>query len=133
MKSDKSEAPKPAGLFISTLQALDAGVAIAQLDEAILEATKAVRDLGTKAKLTLSLTVIQNGQGVGGVPLVAIDYDIATKLPKEAKKACTFYVTDEGAPSRRDPGQTTIPGLGKLELESMRVEPGEGIAAASGQ
>jgi hypothetical protein len=113
----KNETPKPlgqSGLFLSTVSALNNGEALQELDAALHEATKATSDLGGKAKVTLTLTIKQGGTGVGDVPLVALGFDVSKKIPKKFTKDSTFFVTEDGAPSRRNPDQSS------LSLEEIR-------------
>lgn len=95
-----------AGVFGSTLAAMNDGRVLADLDESLREVTKAALGAGAKAKLTLELTVMPNGTGVGDTPLIKIVDKIKTTCPKPARdKEPVFFADDSFNPTRRNPNQ----------------------------
>lgn len=127
-----STTPSPAGsagVFLSTLSALDKGAVLAELDEALREVTKSALDATKKAKLTLELTVVPSGTGVGGTPLFALVGTIKVATPKPARDASVFFADDEFNLTRRNPHQEEM----KLSLVPADPLPavGAGVARAS--
>lgn len=102
-----------AGVFGSTIAAMNDGKVLADLDEALREVTKSALQAGAKAKLTLELTVMPNGNGVGDTPLIKIVDKIKTTCPKPQRdKEPVFFADDSFNPTRRNPNQESL----KLEV-----------------
>lgn len=97
------------GVFISTLTAMNDGKVLSDLDDALRECTRSALQASAKAKVTLELTVIPNGTGIGDTPLVKIVDKIKTSCPKPARdKAPVFFADEHFNPNRRAPGQETL-------------------------
>lgn len=121
------EKPAHAGVFITTITAMNDGKVVADLDDAIREATKSALAASAKAKISLELTVIPNGTGVGDTPLIKIVDKIKVTAPKPARdKQPVFFADEEGNPTRRNPIQE--------EIKFTAIEGGsqpQGMAAAA--
>lgn len=101
--------PALAGVFGTTLAAMNDGRVLSDLDEALREVTKAALGAGAKATVTLQLTVMPNGNGVGDTPLIKVVDKITTKCPKPARdKEPVFFADDNFNPTRRNPNQEKI-------------------------
>jgi hypothetical protein len=97
------------GVFGTTLAAMNDGKVLGDLDEALREVTRAALGAGTKAKLTLELTVMPNGTGAGDTPLIKVVDKIKTTCPKPARdKEPVFFADDNFNPTRRNPNQEQI-------------------------
>lgn len=121
-------APASAGVFLSTLSAMNKGLVLTELDDALREVTKAALDAGKKAKLTLDLTVVPSGNGIGGTPLFAVVNAVKTSLPKPPQDASVFFADDEHNLTRRNPLQEEMTlTLVKAELPGAA---GQGVAKA---
>lgn len=97
------------GTFLSTLANMNKGEVLSELDEALRECTKAALNAAAKAKLTLELTVVPNGEGVGGTPMFNVVDKIKTTIPKPPRqRKAVFYVDDDGNLTRRNPHQEEL-------------------------
>lgn len=114
-----------AGVFGSTLAAMNDGRVLADLDEALREVTRAALGAGAKASVTLQLTVMPNGNGVGDTPLIKVVDKITTKCPKPARdKEPVFFADDNFNPTRRNPNQE------KIQFEELEGGKSDKITAA---
>lgn len=102
-----SPTPQPAlsGVFLNTLAAMNAGIVINDLDDALRSATKAASDAKAKAKVLLEISVVPNGEGAGGTALFKLDAKIKTSLPQEPRQPSVFFSDDDGNLTRRNPKQ----------------------------
>lgn len=124
----KNTPPASAGVFVSTIAAMNDGQVIRDLDDAIREATKAALLASAKSKITLELTVVPNGIGVGDTPLIKITDKIKVSAPKPARdKAPVFFADDNGNPTRRNPNQDEMR-LTAIEGDAPQF-PGQAAAA----
>jgi hypothetical protein len=102
-----------AGVFGTTIAVMNDGKVLEDLDDALREATKAALNATAKSKITLELTIIPNGTGVGDTPLIKIVDKIKTTLPKPSRdKEPVFFADDNFNPTRRNPHQDEM----KLEV-----------------
>lgn len=115
------------GTFISTIAAMNHGQVTDDLDDALRECTKAAIGAAAKAKITLELTIIPNGEGIGGTPLVKIVDKIKVSVPKPKRdKEPVFFADEDFNPSRRNPRQE--------EMKLTAMEGGlPGAAAPQGE
>lgn len=81
------------------------GIVINDLDDALRSATKSAADAGAKAKVSLELTVLPNGEGAGGTPLFKLDAKIKVGLPQPPRLPSVFFADDDGNLTRRNPKQ----------------------------
>lgn len=78
--------------FLTVLNQLHRGSAVADASDALADVVKAVRENGKKGKLTLSITVVPLSKG-DAVDLVC---EVAVKVPKPNKGSSLFFVADDG-------------------------------------
>lgn len=88
------------------------GGAVEDLADKVREVTNAVRATGKAGAVTLKIKIKPNKS------TVFISDDITATVPKAAPEETLFFVTDEGALSRRDPYQPAM-----AELERVEDEP----------
>lgn len=105
MNQNQNSQPAPSGVFVSTLAAMHSGKVLADLDDAIREVTKHVNESQLKGKLTLTLTIIPNGTGVGETPLFKVEDAVKVTLPKKPRVGQTFFVDADSNLTRRNPDQ----------------------------
>lgn len=103
-----TDTPTPAdpGQFSSWLAGFTRGALDDELTAGMREVAQAVTMLGKPGTVTLKLTFSvppNTGDGV----VVAADVKSA---PPKTKRAAFYFVTDDGALSKRDPNQLPIPG-----------------------
>jgi len=101
---------------------MHSGKVLADLDEAMREVTKHVNESQKKGKLTLTLTIVPNGTGVGETPLFKVEDSVKVTLPKKPRVGQTFFADEENNLTRRNPHQ------GEIQLVS--VDGGKATAAA---
>jgi hypothetical protein len=138
MLPDKNKTTPPAltGVFISTLAAMNNGDVLTDLDDALREATKASLSSMQKSKVTLELTILPKGEGVGGVPLLSVDDKIKVSLPKPPReKSSVFFADDESNLTRRNPKQEEmrLESLDGGRITKADLTAGVGQAKAAGQ
>lgn len=97
-----------AGVFVSTLSAMQNGRVLDDLDDAIRECTRAVSAAGKKGKVTLSLTITPNGVGAGETPLFKVEDDITVKSPKPSRLPSVFFADEDCNLTRRNHRQEEI-------------------------
>lgn len=103
-----SSLPQPAvtsGVFLTNLAAMNSGEVLNDIDDAMREATKAAQDAGAKAKVTLELTIVPNGEGAGGTPLFKLEAKIKLGLPQAPRTPSVFFADGDGNLTRRNPRQ----------------------------
>lgn len=92
--------------FTDILGELSAGETVDTLTKDLAEVVNAVRLTGKTGKVTLELTVKQNGaRGV------SIADKITTKTPRDDRGESLFFADADGGLHRRDPRQQDLPGL----------------------
>ena len=99
-------------MFVNTLQRMNKGGALSELDEALSTLTQQCRITGTPGKLTL---VIKMKPVDAGGDMMEISDSITVSRPELPRKTALFYATDDGQLSRNDPRQPEIPGLAAVE------------------
>lgn len=98
-------APPSSGVFVSTIATLKNGSFVNELDDALRLVTEAVNECQKKGSITLQLTVMPNGVGLGGYPLFQVVPNITPKAPRKAEKAQSFFADEEYNLTRRNPSQ----------------------------
>jgi hypothetical protein len=106
------------GTFLSTLQTLRKGVAIADLDSNLRELVSHVRRTARPGTITFKIEVSPNSRG--NVEILKLEDSISLKLPKADTGASIFYADDENRLVRNDPRQ--------MEHPALVVVPGEPVA-----
>jgi hypothetical protein len=111
------------------MSALKSGTFLVQCDDALRELTAKVQQKQVKGKLTITLEIVPNGQGVGDVPLLKVVPDCTITAPKEKAKGETFFADDDNNLTRRHPGQGEM----KLTLVSDQSKPAPTLSTPAAQ
>lgn len=98
--------PERPGQFVATIKELSQKRLLSELDEDILRLVAAVQKNGGVGTLTVKLKFRAMGDNEMGVLP-----DVKVELPKKAKNASTFFVTEEGILTRDNPDQDKLPGM----------------------
>ena len=106
--------------FNYILGELGAGETVERLTEDLAEVVTAVRATGKTGKVTLELTVKQNGAHG-----VSISDKITTKAPRDDRGESLFFADPEGGLHRRDPRQQELP-LRKIDGGKQDHDPETG-------
>jgi predicted RNA-binding protein with EMAP domain len=94
--------------FAETLDELERGQLVRDLNEAVYNITHAVMETRKAGGLKLSLKFTPTGRGT---VVVTADYD--ANIPEHDREVTTFFVTPGGGLVRDDPNQPNLP-LGKV-------------------
>lgn len=105
MNSPTIPSPAISGVFLNNLAAMNSGAVLNDLDDAMRSATKAAQGAGAKAKVSLEITVVPNGEGAGGTPLFKLDAKIKVGLPQTPRPPSVFFADEDGNLTRRNPKQ----------------------------
>lgn len=95
--------------FTQTLENLRHGTVAEEIDELLTEALQATADTGKQSKVTISLTIKPNGNGV-----YKIMDDVKSILPKFDKEPTVLFTDGKQQLVREDPRQQ------KLNLEQIQ-------------
>ena len=95
--------------FAQTLENLRHGTVAEEIDALLTEALQATADTGKQSKVTISLTIKPNGNGV-----YKIMYDVKSILPKFDKEPTVLFTDGQQQLVREDPRQQ------KLNLEQIK-------------
>lgn len=93
---------------VETLRELDSGKFLDKLALAIHEATDSVRALDKKATITVSITVAPFTKSKLAEPVITMESDIVTKLPKPDAPQALFYIDSEGNPTTQQQRQRDL-------------------------
>lgn len=88
------------GEGIHGLCRIDSGNLVDEFQDALVEVLTAVRTLGRKGKLKLSLVIAPSGHNA-----VAIDFDVTSAPPKEKRHPSQIFCTPFGQLVSRNPDQ----------------------------
>lgn len=105
--------------IVQFLQTLRRGKTILELDEALAEATRAVREHGGSAEVTVKFKVKRFNKSSGKE--VVVSDAIQSKLPKPDRADTLFFSTEGGALSRTDPDQRTLPGVVEVDKNTGEI------------
>jgi hypothetical protein len=97
------------GAFLDGLRELRQGLALDELDDALVNAVAGCRSTGKAARVTLTITVKPAAKG--NVDALVLEDDVAVKLPKPERGTTILYATAENGLSRKDPRQPELQGL----------------------
>jgi hypothetical protein len=122
---NKPTAPALSGVYVATLAALAGGKVLEELDDTLRIATAAALNAGAKAKVSLELTIVPAGTGIGETPLFKVEEKVKSTIPKKARPASNFFVDEENNLTRRAPNQTEMP--------LRELEGGAGVAITKAQ
>lgn len=122
------------GVFTSTVTRMGGGKTLIKLEDALRQATRAAREAGAKAKISLEITVAPAGEGVGGEPLFKVTGKVKKTLPEKPEQPSNFFVDDDDNLTPRNPKQeemklTSLEGGARITKADML---GQGQAAAAG-
>jgi len=92
--------------LVEILKELDQGNTMVEFHSALRETVQAVRETGKPGKVILSLAVAPKGSNK-----VTVQDEVKTTIPRPDKQKATFFATEDGALSRQDPDQPSLPGL----------------------
>lgn len=95
--------------FAQTLENLRHGTVAEEIDELLTEALQATADTGKQSKVTISLTIKPNGNGI-----YKIMDDVKSILPKFDKEPTVLFTDGKQQLVREDPRQQ------KLNLEQIQ-------------
>ena len=101
MKAKEAVSEPPSNSFLRTLGELRKGVAMTEASKDLANVVKEVQRTGRPGEMNLKLKVRPSADGES----VSIEDDINAKVPRMAKKATTFFATEEGGLSRENPMQ----------------------------
>lgn len=107
---------------LDTLAELRRGRVSHELTEALHDLITACKDTGKKGELVLKLSVDPKKVGDHETPRIEITDSIQIKKPRRNVLPSTFYLTDDGNPSRRDPNQDEFPSLQGLPTTSAVID-----------
>lgn len=108
---------------LETLRELDSGMLLDKLAIAIHDATNAVQYLGKKATITLTIEVAQLSNKGIKEPVICMEGEVSSKLPKPDTEKTIFYIDNDGNPTTQR--QVRQPELG------LSVAPSSNPAAES--
>lgn len=103
LKNEATPVPSVNGHFIAMLQAKTAGVTLAEFDEKLAEAVRAVRETTKQATLTYKLVIAPNAKRG-----VVLSDKLTSKLPEEETGVASFFAAPNGALLRNDPNQPEL-------------------------
>jgi hypothetical protein len=111
---------------IQTLQQLQDGRVIAQLQTALRDASAAVRAYAKPAKITLEITVEVYGSSIQTVePPILISADVHTKLPRAKPQNDVFFIGEDGLPTQTPTErQSPLKGLGMVDQQTGEIRNG---------
>ena len=92
--------------FTDQLRDLDKGQCVERLTERLADVVNGVVQHGKKGELKLTLTVLAPGKQERS--MLAIKYDISTKVPGPETADTFMFVGESGVLTRRDPRQHDI-------------------------
>lgn len=90
----------------------------AELTEGLHDLIKSCLDTGKKGELTLKLTIEPKKVSEYETPQISVTDQINTKAPRRSTHPSTFFLTDDGAPVRRDPNQDEFQGIREAPSDS---------------
>lgn len=102
---EKLAAIRPA---LDTLRELDGGQFLDKLAGAIHEATGAVRDMGKGAKISIALEFAALSKQNLTEPVITVEAEITTKLPKPEGHRAIFYIDAGGNPTTQQQRQRDL-------------------------
>lgn len=107
---------------LDTLAELRRGRLQAELTEALHDLLVSCQQTGKKGELVLKLQITPTKVGDYETPRVDIADAITVKKPRLDTRPSTFYLTDDGNPSRRDPNQEEFSGLSSVPTNPSATE-----------
>jgi len=90
---------------LETLSELDAGNFMDKLAVAIHDATSAVTVLGKKATITVSIEIAPMTKQARVEPVITMEAEITTKLPKPDAPLALFFIDADGNPTTKQQRQ----------------------------
>lgn len=108
---------------LETLRELNGGLFMDRLAVAIHDATSAVQHLEQKAKIIITIEIAPLTKNKLKEPVIGMEADISSKLPKPEAEKDLFYIDGDGNPTTTSQRQ---PELG------LSVATGQGAEVAAG-
>jgi len=105
--------------IIQVLQQLRRGKTLSEIDDALAEATRAVREHGGSAEVTVKFKVKRFNKSIGKE--VIVSDVISSKLPKPDRADTLFFSTETGGLSRNDPDQRQLPGVAEVDKNTGEI------------
>lgn len=93
---------------IETLRELDGAKFLDKLAIAIHDATESVAAFDKKATISITVTVAPFTKSKLAEPVITIEAEIVTKLPKPDAQQALFYIDDEGNPTTQQQRQRDL-------------------------
>ncbi len=100
--------PSPIRPALDTLRELDQGNFLDKLAIAIHDATSAVRDLNKGAKINITLDFAALTKANLTEPVITVESEIVTKLPKPEGHRALFYIDADGNPTTQQQRQRDL-------------------------
>jgi len=107
------------GPFVDALAKITEGALLRELNEATIQCSTAVRDLGRPASLTL--TIAMKPASKKCALIVIAEGTVKTKLPEQERGVTIFYVDELGLLLRSDPRQQRLP-LRQVEIPAVAID-----------
>lgn len=104
-------------LFIRTLQEVNNGHAMKDLDEAMQTLVEKVRETTAGGEISLKIRIKPAKSDAG---MVEVKSDMSVKLPKFVRQPSLFYTTDDNNLERNDPRQKL---MDLRVVESQETQP----------
>lgn len=109
--------------FAQTLENLRHGTVVDEVDDLLTEALQATADTGKMSKVTITLTIKPNGNGI-----YKITDDIKSTLPKFDKEPTVLFTDSDQQLVREDPRQQklrleNIEASGPVDVKTLPKEP----------
>lgn len=111
---------------LDTLRELDEGRFMDKLAVAIHDATSGVTALGKASKVTITLDFAPLSKQTLTEPVITVDAEITTKLPKPDGHKALFYVDGDGNPTTQQQRQRGL----DLTVASRATQPTQGEKVA---
>lgn len=90
---------------LDTLRELDEGNFMDKLAVSIHDATSAVQHLGKKATITVTLEIAPLSKQTLAAPVITMEAEIVSKLPKPDGNKALFYIDGDGNPTTQQQRQ----------------------------
>lgn len=108
MTQQHDQIPVDGDAFLAWLQEYPRGQLGLELSEGLRACVTATQLYEKASTLTLKITI---GPGAEGYGDLLVKPEVTAKPAKPAARAMTFFPTENGGLSRRDPNQPTLPGV----------------------
>lgn len=108
-KADAEQETFLANDFVKLLRQHNRGAAVSVIEEKLREVVAAVRKLGKKGSLSISVVVLPADKNSAYEDMqLAVNVTASNKVPEPSQPAKIYFPTDEGGLSRDHPNQVSI-------------------------